>query len=124
MNEEREGKKQAVRVRKCVHALVVIAFALCIVAFKVVGNDNVLNAIYVMASYTYGPLLGLYAFGLFTHRHAQDRWVPYVCIASPIVCGLLDHFAPLWWGYTFGYELLMLNGLLTFVALYAFKSRK
>lgn len=124
MTEQRESGNRAERLRRFVHALVVIAFALCIVAFKLVGNDNVLNAIYVMASYTYGPLLGLYAFGLFTHRRAQDRWVPYICIASPIICGLLDHFAPIWWGYTFGYELLVLNGLLTFVALYAFKSRK
>lgn len=124
MTEQRESGNRAERVRRFVHALVVIAFALCIVAFKLVGNDNVLNAIYVMASYTYGPLLGLYAFGLFTHRRAQDRWGPYICIASPIICGLLDHFAPIWWGYTFGYELLVLNGLLTFVALYAFKSRK
>ena len=78
-----------------------------------------------MASYTYGPLLGLYAYGLFTHRSINDRISPYVCLLSPLVCGLLDHFAPLWWGYTFGYELLVLNGLLTIIGIAIFsKSTK
>ena len=72
-----------------------------------------LNAIYVMASYTYGPLLGLYAYGLFTRRSLCDPVMPYICIAAPLLCGLLDHFAPIWWNYTFGYELLLLNGALT-----------
>ena len=110
-------------LRRLVHIAVAVAFALCILIFKVVGNDNILNAIYVMASYTYGPLLGLYAFGLFTKRHIDDRFTPYICLAAPLICGLLDHYAPLWWGYSFGYELLMLNGLLTFGALWVNKCR-
>ena len=55
---------------------------------------------------------------MFTRRVASDRLIPAVAVAAPVVCGLLDHFAPLWWGYTFGYELLMLNGLLTFLGLW------
>ena len=92
-------------------------FLICILLFRLANDTNVINAIYVMASYTYGPLLGLYAFGLLTHRGIRDKWVPAVAITSPVVCALLDHFAPLWWNYTFGYELLMLNGLLTFAGL-------
>jgi hypothetical protein len=68
-------------------------------------------------SYTYGPLLGLFAFGLFTRHQVHDRWVPLVCVASPIVCYAADYWAQQQWNYHFGYELLMINGLLTFVAL-------
>lgn len=115
---------QARRIRRRVHILVTLAFVLCILFFKVADNDNILNAIYVMASYTYGPLLGLYAFGLFTHRRVNDRMVPYLCIASPLICGLLDHYAPLLWNYTFGYELLLLNGALTFAGLWMANDKK
>ena len=123
ISEENEQQTHAETLRRLVHIIVAVAFALCILIFKVVGNDNILNAIYVMASYTYGPLLGLYAFGLFTKRHIDDRFKPYICLAAPLICGLLDHYAPLWWGYSFGYELLMLNGLLTFGALWVNKCR-
>ncbi len=123
VNEQAENDERSLRLRRLVHIAVVAVFALCIVLFKLVDNTNILNAIYVMASYTYGPLLGLYAFGLYTHRQADDRWVPYICLAAPIFCALLDHFAPIWWGYTFSYELLVLNGALTFVGLYISKKK-
>lgn len=110
---------QALQTRQRVHTLVALLFIACLVGFRVAANDNILNAIYVMASYTYGPLLGLYAFGLFSQRVCHSPLLPAVCIASPLVCGLLDWAAPQLWGYTFGYELLMLNGLLTFAGLWA-----
>ncbi|MBQ8676404.1 MAG: sodium:solute symporter, partial [Bacteroidaceae bacterium] len=69
-------------------------------------------------SYTYGPLLGLFAFGLFTRRQVVDRWVPWVCVASPLLCYAADSIAKQQFGYHFGYELLLLNGLLTFVGLW------
>ena len=119
MDESKEVSKAALITRRREHLIVALLFTLCIIIFKVIGNDNVLNSIYVMASYTYGPLLGLYAFGLFTHRTTNDRLTPYICIAAPIICGLLDHYAPILWGYTFGYELLLLNGLLTMIGLAA-----
>lgn len=122
MSEAREQQRAALHTRHIVHLCVVAAFALCIILFKVVGNSNVLNAIYVMASYTYGPLLGLYTFGLFTRRNTNLRCVPIICVAAPTICGLLDHFAPIWWNYTFGYELLVLNGLITFVGLWVCKA--
>ena len=124
MNEEHEQNVHSLRTRRWVHVGVAAVTALCIVLFKVVGNDNVLNAIYVMASYTYGPLLGLYAFGLFTKRFVHDRAIPFICIASPVVCGMLDHFAPIWWGYNFGYELLLLNGAITFTGCWVASCKK
>lgn len=124
MDEQHEQNATSLRTRRWVHIGVVATTALCIVLFKVVGNDNVLNAIYVMASYTYGPLLGLYAFGLFSQWQVHDRVIPFICIASPIICGFLDHYAPVWWGYNFGYELLLLNGAITFLGCWAARTRK
>ena len=112
------SEAEALRIRRRVHVVLAVAFVGCMAVFKAVGDQSLINAIYVMASYTYGPLLGLYAFGLFTRRRlTSERWVPAVCIAAPVVCGVLDYVAPRHWGFTFGYELLMLNGLLTFAGL-------
>lgn len=119
MDESSESTRRALRLRRRVHIGVTLAFVLCIVFFRLAGNDNILNAIYVMASYTYGPLLGLYAYGLFTRRPVRDRLVPVVCLAAPLICAWLDWAVPRLWGYTFGYELLLLNGLLTFSGLAA-----
>ena len=114
---------EAQAVRRRVHGAVVLAFSLCMVLFKLAEGGNMIDVIYVLASYTYGPLLGLYAFGLFSKQQVRDRAVPFVCLAAPFLCGMLDHFAPVWWGYTFGYELLLLNGLLTLLGLYALRKR-
>ena len=117
--ERKERSEQdAKRIRKRVHIAVVLAFLTCILLFRVLSSQNVINTIYVMASYTYGPLLGLYAFGMFTKRTVRRKSIPYICIAAPLICAALDYSSPRLWGYTFGYELLMLNGLITFMALY------
>lgn len=110
-----------VRLRRWLHVLVVVAFVAVIMVFRALQGGNAIDLIYTMAGYTYGPLLGLFAYGLLTRRPVLDRWVPLVCVFSPVVCAILDHFAPIWWGYCFGYELLMLNGLLTVALLFLFK---
>ena len=71
-----------------------------------------------MAGFTYGPLLGLYAFGLFTRLRARDSWVPFIAIASPIACYILKLYSPQWFGYHFGFEILLVNGLVTFLLLW------
>ena len=76
-----------------------------------------------MCGYTYGPLLGLFAFGMLTKRMPRDKYVPYICIASPLICYAIDCLVFKWAGYRFGYELLMMNGCLTFLALTAVSSR-
>lgn len=116
------GRDDDERLRKRVHLGMAAAFTLFILAFNAVNSTSVIDAIYILCSYTYGPLLGLFAFGLFTKRGVADRWVPYVCVVSPLVCLALDRGVYLATGYRFGYELLMLNGLLTFIGLYV--SRK
>ncbi len=110
--------------RKRVHIAICCAALGCILLFSWINNTNIINAIYVMASYTYGPLLGLYAFGMLCCRPVRDKFAPIVCLAAPLLCALLDRGAPLWWNYTFGYELLMLNGFLTFIGLWSISSKK
>ena len=105
------------RLRKQMHVVMCFVFVLFILLFKAVNSTSLIDAIYTIASYTYGPLLGLFAFSLFTKKQPKDRFVPYICIASPIICYALDIAAQHLWGYRFGYELLMLNGLLTFLGL-------
>ena len=115
---EKQEARQAKRIRLKVHVLISILFVLIILAFKAVNDKSVIDAIYLIASYTYGPLLGLFMFGLFTKRRPADRFVPYICIASPLLCFALNYLAKQYAGYTFGYEMLMINGGLTFAGLW------
>ena len=105
-------------LRKKTHVVMCGFFMLFILLFRQLNSTSLIDAIYILASYTYGPLLGLFVFGLFTKKQPNDRLVPYICIVSPLLCYALDMVAQRLWDYHFGYELLMLNGLLTFVGLY------
>lgn len=107
------------KVRKRVHAVMALLFIGFILLFRSANNSSVLDAVYVIASYTYGPLLGLFGFGMFTSRVPRGVWIPLICVASPVICFLLDRYTTSHFGYHFGYELLMLNGLLTFMGLFA-----
>jgi Na+/proline symporter len=109
------------QLRRRVHLGMAAVFVVFILLFRVLNSTSVIDAIYILCSYTYGPLLGLFAFGLLSKRHTNDHLVPYICVASPIACYLLDMVVAQLTGYRFGYELLMLNGLLTFFGLYLFK---
>ena len=105
-------------LRKKTHVVMCGFFMLFILLFRQLNSTSLIDAIYILASYTYGPLLGLFVFGLFTKKQPNDRLVPYICIVSPLLCYALDMVAQRLWDYHFGYELLMLNGLLTFAGLY------
>ena len=104
-------------LRKKMHVVMCLIFVVFILLFRAFNSTSLIDAIYTLASYTYGPLLGLFVFGLFTKKQTNDRLVPYICIASPLVCYALDTITQHLWGYHFGYELLMLNGLFTFLGL-------
>ena len=114
---ERTDEKDAEKTRKWVHFFISTVFIGFIILFKVANNDSIIDAIYTIASYTYGPLLGLFVFGLFTKMCPRDKYVPWVAIASPIICFAIDRAVHQATGYQFGYEMLMFNGLLTFVGL-------
>ena len=105
-------------LRKRMHVVMCFIFILFILLFRAINSTSLIDAVYILASYTYGPLLGLFTFGLLTRRKTNDRLVPYICVASPMLCYALDTTTQYLWNYHFGYELLMLNGFLTFLGLW------
>ena len=114
--KERAGDE---RLRKRVHVGMAVVFMLIILMVDAVNSTSVIDFIYILCSYTYGPLLGLFAFGLLTKRKiGHDKVVPYIAVASPLICYALNVIVAKTTGYQFGYELLMLNGLLTFCGLW------
>jgi len=85
----------------------------------------VINKLFTIAGYTYGPLLGLFAFGLLTKRTANDRFIPYIAVAAPIICYFINEYsAQLLNGYKFGFELLLLNGFIVFLGVFLVSRRK
>ena len=117
------GRADDEKLRRRAHIGVAMVFALFIILIRVFNSTSLIDAVYILCSYTYGPLLGLFAYGLLTKRPVNDRLVPYICIASPILCYLLDWFVGQYTGYHFGYELLMLNGMITFLSLSLIKTK-
>ena len=106
------------QLRKRCHLLMCVLFMLFILLFKTVNSTSLIDVVYIIVSYTYGPLLGLFAFGLLTKRNVNDRLAPWIAVASPFLCYAIDYGVGQWTGYRFGYELLMLNGLFTFIGLW------
>ena len=111
-----EGNHKKTRIK--VHLGFSVLLFIVILIFRAINDQSVISAVFTAAGYTYGPLLGLYAFGLFTPWQVKDKWVPYVAVASPVLCYVLAVFSPTWFnGYNFGFELLIVNGALTFLGL-------
>lgn len=118
LNTHGMQEKPLLAIRRKVHIAISIVMALVIMVFRVVNDESVISAIFTVAGYTYGPLLGLYAFGLFTRYKVKDKWVPLVAIISPVLCFFLSKYSVILFnGYKFGFELLMVNGAITFVGL-------
>lgn len=112
-----ENKKQ--RLRYFVHFGFALILLLIIIVYYSINNTAIIQKLFTVAGYTYGPLLGLFAFGLFTKFAVKDRWVPLIAVISPVICYLMSLWLPLIIeGYKFGFELLILNGLITFFGLY------
>lgn len=110
-------KKDNVKLRKKVHITFCALLLVTMIAIRELNSNSLIDLIYKMVSYTYGPLLGLFSFGLFTRRKACDRAIPFIAIASPIICAVISIACTHLWDYHFGYELLILNGAITFLAL-------
>lgn len=111
------GKEHSEQTRKRVHLFMFVAFIIITLAFNSIDSGSVMDLIYTLVSYTYGPLLGLFAFGMLTKRKPKESYVPYIAIASPVICYVIDGVVGQLCGYKFGYEILLFNGLLTFVGL-------
>ena len=115
LNKRNLEEKQIRKTRYKVHLSFALLLLLIIVVFKAVNDQAVISKLLTVAGYTYGPLLGLYAFGLFTKRPVMDKMVPVIAIISPIICFFLSTYSKqLFNGYELGYELLIINGLITF----------
>jgi SSS family transporter len=111
-------EEEVVKLRKRVHVGMAAIMGVVIVVFNMLNNTSVIDAVYTLASYTYGPILGLFAFGIFMKRPVRDRFVPLAAILSPFLCLILQKNSKAWFGgYEFSYELLILNALFTFVGL-------
>ncbi len=110
-----EAKRKKTRIMVHIGFSVLLVFV--ILLFRIVNDQNVISAIFTVAGYTYGPLLGLYAFGLFTKFNIHDKYVPFLAILSPILSYLLKLKLTDWFNYDTGFELLIINGAITFVGL-------
>lgn len=107
--------------RKRVHVAMAVLMGVTIFVFNSLNNTSVIDAVYTLASYTYGPILGLFAFGIFTKRQVRDRYIPLVAIVSPLLCLVLQLNSEAWFGgYRFSYELLLFNAFFTFLGLCLF----
>ena len=112
-------RSRRISPRTIVHTAMAVLMAVCILVFNALNSTSVIDAVYRLASYTYGPLLGLFAFGILCKRSVHDKWVPVVAILAPIICLVLDLNSVAWFnGYHFSYEILPLNGLLTMAGLW------
>ncbi len=111
------------RIRYVVHLAMSLSFLLLIILFDKIKNDSVINMVYDIASYTYGPLLGLFVTGICTRWKVDDRLTPLVVLLAPVLSYVLSLLARLFWSYHFGFELLLLNGLLTMAGLYLIRKK-
>ncbi|MBE0662271.1 MAG: sodium:solute symporter [Bacteroidales bacterium] len=118
------SEKRKIQIRQWVHFAMAFLLILMILIFRAISDQSVIQKLFTIAGYTYGPLLGLYSFGLFTRFSVKDKWVPLIAILSPIICWLLSANSEQWlWGYKFGFELLILNGLITFIGLWMLRNK-
>lgn len=116
LNKENDAK--LTKVRTLVHIGMAILMAICIYAIHLLNDDSVIQTVYKVASYTYGPLLGMFCFGIFTKKQVRDRWIPLVVVLAPIITWVIDVNSVEWFnGYVFSHERLILNALLTFIGM-------
>lgn len=125
MKEKKEwddSKKE--KFRKRIHLIVALSFLIMVVIFKVINDNSMIGLILKLAGFTYGPLLGLFAFGIFTKYKVKDQLVPYVCIAAPVISFFIDKYQEnLFSDFKIGLELLIINGLLTFIGLWLIRKK-
>ncbi len=118
LNVEKHEESKRQKIKRWSHLLFSVLLILVIILFKAINNESIVVAVFRVAGYTYGPLLGLFAFGMYSKRKVIDKWVPFVAVISPFICFFISKYSHIIFdGYEFGFELLILNGLITFVGL-------
>ena len=122
---EKQSDKDLTLTRKLVHIIMSLLMVLVIVVFYELNDDSAINAVYSLAAYTYGPILGMFVFGLATKKAVNDRWIPVVCVLSPVICYILQSNSEAWFnGYQISFELLIINALVTVLGLCLLIKRK
>lgn len=111
-----EKRKLSIRYRT--HAIYSVVFFFLVLVLYALNNEAVINLVYQLASYTYGPLLGFFFFGILTRYQVRDRWMPYVAVLSPVFCFVLDRLSQTFFHFGFGFTLLIVNGLFTFTGMW------
>ncbi len=117
MSDKNKSKSEKKRIRNIINIGVAFVLIGIIMIFKAINNDSVINTVFTVASYTYGPLLGLFSFGLFTKYQIKDKWVPVIAVLSPVLAYLFNLLSIKWFGFHFGYTILLFNGIITFLGL-------
>ena len=113
------SEKRKTKMRKLSHFGMALVLIFVIIGYNLINDQAIITKLFTIAGYTYGPLLGLFSFGIFLNRKVSDRWVPLIAILSPAISYLIQAFSPqLLNGYQFGFELLIINGLLMFGGLF------
>lgn len=119
------SEKKRVNTRQFIHAGVAFTVMIVIILFNEINDSSVIEKLFTIAGYTYGPLLGMFTFGIFTNRQTKDRLVPFIAVLSPAICYILSKYSEEWlFGYKFGFELLLVNGFLVFMGLMITSEKK
>jgi Na+/proline symporter len=121
--KEDANDEKLIKQRHYVHILFSFLIFLVVLVFKLINNDSVVNAIFKAAGYTYGPLLGLFAFGMMSKRRVKDKFVPFICILSPLLSFVIDANSLSWFNYSIGFELIIINALITSLCLLLISKR-
>jgi Na+/proline symporter len=120
LGTEGKSEEEVRRFRKRVHFGMAAVMGVVVFVFGILNNTTVINAVYTLASYTYGPILGMFAFGIFMKQRVYDRYIPIVAVLSPVLCYVLQRYSERWFhGYQISYELLLINAFFTFIGLWA-----
>ena len=121
---KKQDDKALSTTREIVHVSMAAIMGAVIIVFYLISNSDAISAVYTVASYTYGPILGLFAFGMATKVNVRDRMVPAVCIGAPVICYFVQDWLQKAYGYTMSFELLLLNAAVTMLGLLIFSKGK
>ena len=118
LNANRDDEAGTAHKRRWVHVMMAFLMGLTMYVFNILNNTSVIDAVYILASYTYGPILGMFCFGIFMKQPVRDKFIPIVALLAPVLCFIIDRHSVQWFnGYHFSYELLILNAFFTFAGL-------
>jgi Na+/proline symporter len=125
LNIEKYEESKIQKIKRWSHLMFSILLILIILLFKAINNESIVVAVFRVAGYTYGPILGLFVFGMYSKRKVKDKWVPVVAVLSPVICYFISKYSEVIFnGYQFGFELLILNGAITICGLWLISKKQ